>query len=181
MRTLTLPFVISLLVAACGSSSQVTTAKTARYQGERQALFAAVKTLVELKYTLAQSDETSLTFQTAARWYTPDGLISSASGDAIRELPDKSINVTFVVKLVPDADKWRVEVTPQMLRYNKGTPVPEKVSAGDASLPGWASGKIDQLAVDIHGALGKYEVKEVVPPSSGGGVDPGPAGPSSGW
>jgi hypothetical protein len=181
MRNLTVPLVLLLIVAACGGS-QVSAAKTARYQGDKQALFVAVKTATEAKYQVAQTDEATLTLQTTARWFTPEGLASSASDENINELPDKSIKLSFVVKLVPDADKWRVEVAPVMLRYNKGTPMPEKIASGDASLPGWTGGKVDQLLIDLHGALGQYEVKEVVQPmesGGGGGVDPGPS--PSGW
>ena len=68
-----------------------------------------------------------------------------------------------------------------MLRYTKGTPVPERVAAGDASLPGWTAGRVDQLLVDIHAALRPYEAKRAVVPMEGGGrgIDPGPA--PSGW
>jgi len=158
-------------LCACGPSGRdVAIAKTARYSGDKLVLFNAAKTTTEGKYKLAQSDETTLTLQTTGRWYTPEGLVATSSGsDDVRQIPDKSINVVLVVKLVPDADKWLVDVDAIMMRYNRGMPNPEKVSLKDPSLPGWASGKVDQLAFDIHDALKDYEVK------AGGAAMPPPA------
>ncbi|HET9989899.1 MAG TPA: hypothetical protein VFQ65_15320, partial [Kofleriaceae bacterium] len=47
------------------------------------------------------------------------------------------------------------------------SPKPEPVAAEDPSVPGWATGKVDELSMDIHSALAQYEVKSVpgaVPP-----------------
>ena len=159
------------LLCACGPSGRdVAIAKTARYQGDKLVLFNAVKTTTEGKYKLSQSDETTLSLQTAGKWYTPEGLIATSGEQDIRSIPDKSINVVLIVKLVPDGDKWVVDVGANMMRYNKGMPNPEKLSLKDPSLPGWATGKVDQLAFDLHDALKSYEVK------AGGAAMPPPAG-----
>src|SRR5262245_43877252 len=100
---------LAIIAVACGpSSKEVATAKSARYQGDKLALFAATKTTVESKYKLQKSDETSLGMQTEARWYSPEGLTTSASADDDRDLPDKSMRVTLVVTLLPDGDAWVV-------------------------------------------------------------------------
>jgi hypothetical protein len=148
------------LLCACGPSGRdLAIAKTARYQGDKLVLFNAVKSTTEGKYKLAQSDENTLTVQTAGRWFTPEGLVATSGEQDIRSIPDKSINVVLIVKLVQDGDNWVVDVGANMMRYNRGMPNPEKVSLKDPSLPGWASGKVDQLAFDIHDALKQYEIK----------------------
>ncbi|MBA2540794.1 MAG: hypothetical protein H0V17_14235 [Deltaproteobacteria bacterium] len=161
----------AVVLAACGPSGRDTAlAKTARYQGDKIAIFGAVKTTTESKYKLAMSDETTLTLQTVGRWYTPEGLVSTSGEQDIRQVPDRSINIVLLVKLLPEGDNWVVHVQPKMTRINKGSPMPEPLAPNDASLPGWATGKVDQLAFEIHDALKSYEVK-----AAGGNVAPPPA------
>lgn len=137
-------------------------AKSARYQGDKLQIFADVKTATEAKYKLAKSDETSLGMQTEARWLTFDGnsVTMRDSGD-MTEMPDKAINIALVVTMLPEGSNWVVKVTPVLHRYNRGIPKPEPVRENDASLPGWVQGKVDELALDIHKQLAKYEVKSV--------------------
>lgn len=160
---------LTILAVACGpSSKEIATAKTARYQGDKLQLFAATKAAVESKYELAKSDETSLGMQTRARWFSPEGLTTSATADDDRDLPDKSLRITLVVTLLPDGDAWIVKVSPLILRKNSGMPKPDEVKEGDPSLPGWVESRVDQLALDIHKALAAFEVKQP------GGIAPPP-------
>ena len=84
-------------------------------------------------------------------------------------MPDNSLNIALVVTLVPDGDAYVVQVKPLMMRYHAGPPKPEPIGENDPSVPGWATGKVDQLALSIHDALKPYEVQTL------GGVTP--AGP----
>lgn len=172
MRNLIISCTMLAWLAACGGagSREAALAKTARYQGDKLAIFAAIKSATEAKHKLAMSDETTLTVQTIGRWYTPEGLVSTTGDQDIRQVPDRSINIVLTVKLLPEGDKWIVDVQPKMTRINKGSPMPEQLSPNDASLPGWAPGKVDQLALEIHEALKQYEVK------SPGGLAPAPTG-----
>jgi hypothetical protein len=191
MRNLvcSLAAVVAIAAVSCGpSSKEVATAKTARYQGDKLQLFAATKAVVEDKYKLTKSDETTLGMQTEGKWYTPEGMIITRQGgtgtktvdrgggvtasgnDSI--YPDGSINITLVVQLLPDGSNWVVKVTPVMLRFTAGNPQPQPVKEDDPSVPGFATSKVDQLALDIHKALGKYEVKQL------GGIAPASPGPS---
>jgi len=159
-----------LALVACGpSSGELKSAKTAHYKGDKLTLFNAAKQVTESKYKLQKSDENALGMQTAGRWYTPEGLAASERSDDMRDVPDNSLNIALVVTLVPDGDAFVVQVKPLMIRYHAGSPKPEPVNDGDPSIPGWAQGKVDQLALDIHEALKQYEVKQM------GGVQP--AGP----
>jgi len=167
-----LVLLLSLLAFACGpSSGELKAAKTAHYKGDKLAMFNATKDAVAAKYTLQKSDENALGMQTNGRWYTPEGLAAAESGGDMRVVPDNSLNIALVVTLVPDGDAYVVNVKPLYLRYHAGNPKPEALKDDDISIPGWAQGKVDQLALDIHEALKQYEVKSM------GGVTP--AGPGS--
>jgi hypothetical protein len=163
MRNLVLSALALAALVACGpSSKEVATAKSARYQGDKLQLFAEAKAATESKYKLVKSDETSLGMQTEPRWYGVDGnsVTMRDSGD-MTEMPDKAIHIALVVTLLPDGSNWVVKVAPLLERYNRGIPKPEPLREGDASLPGWVQSKVDELALDIHKRLAKYEVKSV--------------------
>ena len=163
------------VLAACGASSvEVKGAKSARYKGDKLVIFNAIKEAVAAKYKLEKSDETTLGMQTIGRWFTPEGLAASERGD-MRDVPDRSLNITLVVTMHADGDAWVVQVTPAYLRYFAGRPNPDKLAPDDPSIPGWATGKVDELAFDIHGALAQFEVKKP------GGIAPmaEPSSPSS--
>ena len=165
MRNLVLSVaaLFAMAAVACGpSSKEVATAKSARYQGDKLELFANVKAATEAKYKVQKSDEVALGLQTEPRWFSVDGVsVTPRAEDDMTEMPDKSINIALVVTMLPDGDKWLVKVTPVMARYNRGIPKPEPVKEGDASLPGWVDGKVDELALAIHKQLAKFEVKTV--------------------
>lgn len=166
-----LVLLLSLLAFACGpSSGELKSAKTARYKGDKVAMFNATKEVVASKYDLQKSDLNSLGMQTNGRWYTPEGLAAAESGGDMRVVPDNSLNIVLVVTLVPDGDAYVVNVKPLYLRYHAGSPKPEPLKDDDISIPGWAQGKVDQLALEIHKALKQYEV-----PSMGGVTPAGPA------
>jgi hypothetical protein len=174
--------IAALVLVACGASSkEVAMAKTAHYQGDKMEIFASMRGAVEASYKLTKTDETSLAVQTEARWFSPEGLSQTPRGEGteMQDLVDKSINIAMVVRMFPDGDTWVVKVTPVMARFNAGIPKPEPLKEGDASLPGWVESKIDTLALDIHKALGKYEVKGV-PQSAPPPTEPAPAAPAEG-
>ena len=156
------------IAAACGpSSKELAGAKSAHYKGDKLAMFATIKQTVEAKYHIQKSDETSLGMQTVGRWYTPEGLAAGERNDDMRDVPDKSLNIVLVVTMQPDGDAYVVTVKPLMIRYLAGSPKPEPVAADDPSVPGWATGKVDELSIAIHSALAPYEVKSLpgsVPP-----------------
>jgi len=172
MRNLILSCAGLALVACGGGNREAALAKLARYQGDQLAMFGAIKTTAEAKYKLSMSDETTLTVATVGKWYTPEGLVTTSGEQDIRYIPDKSINIQITIKLLPDGDKWIVDVQPKMMRLDKGTPMPQPLKPNDISLPGWAPGKVDQLALEIHQALKPFEVK------APGGMAPPPTDPA---
>jgi hypothetical protein len=148
------------LAAACAASNRaVDAAKAARYRGDKLALLQAAEAATADKYKLAMSDETTLRIETTGRWYTPDGLAALERNNDMRDVPDRSIHMRLIVKLVPDRGDWAVAIEPVMMRYFAGRPNPDPLAPDDPSLPGWAMGRVDQLHHAIHEALAGYEVK----------------------
>jgi hypothetical protein len=177
MKNLVMSALIVCVVAACGASNQeVVGAKTAHYKGDKMALFNAMKDAVAAKYKIDKSDETTLTVQTIGRWYTPDGLAASERSD-MRDVPDRSLNIVFGVTLRPDGDAYVVQITPAYKRFFAGRPNPDVLTPDDPSIPGFASGKLDALAMDIHDALKANEVQTVPGSVPAGAADPAPAAP----
>ncbi len=170
MRNLSLTIAMLAALVACGgpSGKDVAMAKQARYSGDKLVLFGATKGAVESKYKLAKSDEVALGMQTVPRWYTEDGVISSGTDDNFGEVPARAIRVVHVVRLLPDGDKWIVHDEPVLMRKIEGSPKPDKLEVKDPSVPGWATGQIDELQFEIYKVLKAYEVK------SPGGMAPAP-------
>jgi hypothetical protein len=144
---------------ACGASRQeVEVARAAHYRGDRLALFQAARQATADRYAIAMSDETALRIETAGRWYTPDGLGASERNHDMRDVPDRSIHLRLIVRLVPVGDDWAVAIEPVMMRYFTGRPNPDKLGPDDPSLPGWTHGRVEQLYSAIHRALARYQV-----------------------
>lgn len=172
---------IATLLAACGGSSgEVKGARTAHYKGDKMQLFNAAKAAVEAKYPLEKTDEAALMVSTVGRWYTHEGLTAAERMEDIRDVPDKSIHIAFIVALRPDGDAWVIDVKPKWFRYHAGTPQPEPLSEDDASIEGFAHEKVDALAVEIHDALKQFEVKSVPAqvPAGPGATPATPAAPA---
>ncbi len=178
MRNLTscvIAVALALALVACGgpSGQELAKAKTARYQGDKLVLFNTAKAAAESKHKIAKFDENSLGFQTAGRWYTLDGTVAPGTDENVQDVPANSIRMTLVVRLLPDGDKWIVQVEPSMLQRIAGSPQPQPLDVKDASVPGWAFGQVDTLHFEVHKALAPYEVK------SPGGVLPGSPAPAA--
>ncbi len=178
MRNLILTALAVVAIAACGpSSKELSGAKTARYHGDKIAIFNGAKDAVAAKYKIEKSDESVLGMNTTNRWYTPEGL--AANERDMRDVPDKSLGIMFIVKVLPDGDNWVVSIEPRIQRYFAGRPNPDILKLDDPSIPGWATEKVDTLAFEINNALKQYEVKspggQMAPPPTGSAAAPAPA------
>jgi hypothetical protein len=169
-----------LAVGSCGPSTRdIALAKTARYNADKLRIFQLTKWVTERKYQIYQSDETALTIYTKARWHTPEGLGSQWSdpGDVIgvgnninfvtqRGRPairDQSLLIAMIIRILPEAKNWVVYIETKIWRYNVGMPNLEPVDPKRIDLPGWATGKANQLQYEIYNVLKKYQVKNVQP------------------
>jgi hypothetical protein len=184
MRNLSLSIATLCLIAACGgpSNKDIAMAKQARYTGDKIAIFTTLKSAVENKYKLDKSDETALGMQTKPRWYTQDGILAPGSDEDYRQVPDKAIRVVHVVRMLPDGDSWIVQDEPVLMRRIAGSPQPEKLDQRDPSVPGWATGQVDELQFEIYKALKVYEVKSPggMAPAAPAAPAPAPAAPAAG-
>ena len=160
VMSLTLSLGVCLSLAACGgaTSNEVTSARSAHYTGDKMALFKAMADAVQNKYTIEKVDNNALMVETVGRWYNPDGLSVSERMDDIRDVPDKSVHIAYLVALVGDGSSFVVDIKPKYYRYHRNTPQPEPLKEDDISLPGYVHGKLDAFAVDIHDALKQYQV-----------------------
>jgi hypothetical protein len=158
MRTVAV-LLVMLAAAACASSQAVETARAARYRGDKLVLFEAAKHATAAKYLLIESDETALRIVTVGRWYRPDGLLASERASDMRDVPDRSVHLHLIVKLVPVGSDWALAIEPVMMRYFSGRPNPDHLTPDDPSVPGWATGRVDKLRAAIHDALERYQVK----------------------
>ncbi|MEJ7598576.1 MAG: hypothetical protein WKG01_11765 [Kofleriaceae bacterium] len=150
------------VVVACGPSGKdMAGAKTAHYRGDQLVLFAAARSATEAKYKLATSDETTLRVVTEGRWYSPEGLGLTATMDNLGNVPDRSIFLSLALQLMAADAGFVIAVSPTILRYHEGRPNPDKLASDDPSLPGWVTGRVDQLQLAVHEALRSYEVKTV--------------------
>ena len=173
--------ILATVSIACGPSTrEVALAKMARYTADKLVLFELARDAVERKHKISHSDETTLTIVTRGRWYTPDGLASqwSVPNDTIdstdaqrgtREdpfdarsrpaLPDKSLYLTLTIRLLPEEKNWIVYVDTKVARFNIGMPILEPVDPKRIDTPPWVTGKVDQMAYEIHKSLRRYQVK----------------------
>ena len=165
---------LALATVACGpSGKQVATAKQARYQGDRSQIFAVVQKTVASKYKIQKADEASFGLQTDSRWYSQEGQPVSGTLDDVANVPDRGLNVSFVVEILPDGDRHQVSVKPVILRYIKGHSSPEEVRDTDPTLPEWIHDRITELQIELHKALQQYEAKDA-------GGSAAPAAPAGG-
>jgi hypothetical protein len=96
---------------------------------------------------------------TEGRWYSPEGLGLTATMDNLGNVPDRSIFLALTLQLMTADGALVVAVTPTILRYHQGRPNPDKLASDDPSLPGWVTGRVDQLQLDVHEALRTHEVE----------------------
>ena len=76
-----LALLLALLAACGGTSSQVKTAREARYNAPEATLFNEVKAVVAKDYPIVLEDPNTLTVKTQQRWHTPEGPLDQAPGD----------------------------------------------------------------------------------------------------
>ena len=176
---------LALAAVACGgpSGKQVATAKQARYQGDRPQIFALSQKTVAAKYKIQKADEAAFGLQTDSRWYSQEGQPVSGTLEDVANVPDRGLNVSFVVELLPDGDRHMVSVKPVILRYIKGHQAPELVNDTDPTLPDWIRDRLTELHVELHKALQQYEAKGAAGSAApagtlpeGGSGAPNPAG-----
>jgi hypothetical protein len=176
--------IAALAFAGCGASSkEVAMAKTAHYKGDKAQIFEDMKATVEADYQIEKADPAALEVDTNKKWYSPEGMVVTRTGSANNGegmVPDRSISFGAVVQLVPDGESYVVKVSPVMMQYHAGSPKPSDIHENDADAPGWSHDRVDTLAIKIHKALQKYEVKSGGPQMVPAGGEAPAAGSAAG-
>jgi hypothetical protein len=149
-----------MVVVACGpSSAEIKTAKTASYKAQpMEVLRIAMQTASET-YKIGDANEEQLTFMTQPQWYSPEGGRESAGDQDFVQIRDHSIMLSLIVEVVaPAEDRVMVRVTPKTFQHVSGSPKPRELRPDDPNLPGWVTGRAEQLQLDIHKRLQQYAV-----------------------
>ena len=169
---------LALITFACGpSSTEVKTAKEARYKGDKAAIFAAAKDAVETKYKIHDIDESTLTIKTEVKWFNPDGGGAMVADGDEKHMPNRAVSIVNVVQVLPEGDSWIVSIHQLMRRHIAGQPNNDVLPEGDPSIPGFAHDQADTLAFTIHDALKQFEIQTVPQQVS---APPPPAAPAGG-
>lgn len=152
-----------LVMVACGpSAAEIKTAKATTYVGDAGEIFKAVQQVVAETYKVAESGRTDEAFRlvTVEQWYNPEGGRQSPGDGDFVQLVDRSILLQMIVDVVPTAsNRVVIQVTPRTLQNIEGSPKPRELAPDDPNLPGWVTGRVDQLHHDIYKGLQRYVVK----------------------
>lgn len=151
-----LALLLALIVGCGGGSSQVKTAREARYTAPEATLFNEVKAVVAKDYPITLEDPGNLTLKTQQRWHTPEGPLDNAPGDNAARLNEGSINLSFIVSIIKVDSAYRVRVEPVILRKDAISSAPQPLNPENALVPGWVHGRIDALEIGIHDRLKAY-------------------------
>jgi hypothetical protein len=162
MRGLLLLQFVAVLWLGCGpSAAEIKTAKTATYRGDASAMFDEVIAATEESYKIADAtkDDGRYALITLAQWYNPEGGRQSAGAGNYVQIDDHSIRLELIVELVDAEPGFMVTVTPKTFQHIAGSPQPRELKPDDPNLPGWVSGRVDTLQLEIHKRLQKYAVQ----------------------
>jgi hypothetical protein len=148
-------------LAACGpSAAEIKTAKSAGYSGDPGEMFDIIEATTAQTYKIGEVvREGELALATVPQWYNPEGgRQSSGAGDYV-QVSDRSIQLSMIVRLVDADRRFVVTVEPKTFQHISGSPQPRELRPDDPNLPGWVSGRVDSLHLEIHKALQKYAVQ----------------------
>jgi hypothetical protein len=152
-----------MVLVGCGpSTAEIKTAKSTTYVGDAAEIANAVQQVVSETYKVGDAGRTEETFRivTTEQWYSPEGGRQSSGADDFVQLVDRSIMLQMIVDIVPTAsDRVVIQVTPRTMQHISGSPKPRELAPEDPNLPGWVTGRVDQLHHDIYKGLQKYVVK----------------------
>ena len=165
MRCLYL-FVLAIAISACGpSSGQIRAAKSAQYNAPAKSLLDVALQVAQRTYKIGALDIETLAFATVPQWYArTGGRISpnnvGANGDFVNA-GGGDVQVTWFVKVRQvEGGKMVVVVTARTFELIAGSQQPRELVLDDPNLPPWVLGRIDALAIEIHG-----EAKKLFPTS----------------
>lgn len=169
------------LAGGCGpSSGQIREAREARYPGERAEVFRLAVAAVEASQPVEAADADAGTIVTTARWYEPDGSYLG-TGDVDRQggmrvaTAAGSVQLGFRVLIVDKEPPFQVRVEPMAAQMRANYSAPYVYLPDDPAMPGWISGKVDNLQLDVHARLSRWLAPKAAGDGSGGAATAGAA------
>lgn len=177
-RSIAFFLVAAFALVACGpSSAQIKTARTARYNASAAEVFqAGVAALKANDYKVEQVDPVAGRALTSVKWYEVDGTSMSRDSDGRPQMTSAG-GIMFAVEIavVPDASTFYVQVIPHVQEMKAGFSAPIDIKEGDGAMPGWVTGKLDNLYLSIYDALKKSAATPGAAAPAGGVTPPGAA------
>lgn len=155
LRSFGLALLALFAFVACGpSSAQIKTARTARYQvTAAEAFQAGVAALDAGDFKIQVADPIASQAVTVPRWYEADGTFTAKDADGKPLLTDGAINLTVELTVVAEGEAVRVNVVPVVLQARTGYTQGVRIEPDSPNMPGWVTGKIDNVYLSIHGRL----------------------------
>lgn len=156
-RTLGFAVVMMFALVACGpSATQVHTARTARYQvSAPEAFRAGVEALEAGGYRIRVLDDGANQAITVARWYESDGTYADKTLGAEGQVGVGEGDIRLAIELAVVTDGGNgvvVQLVPRLQEYKAGMK-PMPIPPDSPQVPGWVTGKLDNLYLAIHDRL----------------------------
>jgi hypothetical protein len=149
---------VVVAVLGCGSG-QARTAREARYSASSDVVFKGVLRAVQTKYEVADADPQQRWLRTRERWFERDGTSEDRNADDAYIVRGGTIILAFEIAVKGAEGAYHVEVVPLVLEVLVGSPQPRRLAPDDPAMPGWVSGKIDNLYVMIYEQLKPHVVQ----------------------
>lgn len=143
------------LATACGPSAALQSARSARYQGTREEVLLEASNVVAAKYPIERTDADIGAFATQGRWYEKDGTYEDkalGSEDKV-QLEDGSVFLRFEVSILGEQPPYQVVVHASVDQIRSGYSAPYHMKHDDPQMPGWVTGKVEDLELAIHARL----------------------------
>lgn len=155
LRTFGLLLVVVFGFVACGpSAAQVKTARTAKYRvTAAQAFQAGVAALDSNDFKIKVADPVASQAVTVSRWYEADGTFAAKDADGNPRLQDGAINLTVELEVLADGEAVRIDVRPVVVEMRTGYSQGVRIEPDSPQMPGWVTGKLDNVYLSIHDRL----------------------------
>jgi hypothetical protein len=144
---------LALTLAACGgaSNAEVREARTARYTCDYAAVLNAARTgVTEVFPPLGPVDPSKGMITSEFRWYEQDGSRQQAGA---AEVGDRAVSVAAIVTIKQSEGGYVFTTAADVRQIRAGLAAPQPLAPDDPDRPEWVQGKLDKLAVEIHGQL----------------------------
>jgi hypothetical protein len=161
IRTLVVVTLTAISLVACGpSAGQIKTARSARYQTDASVAFqAAVAALKANDYKVVAADPINGRAVSDSRYYEVDGTHASRNSEGQPVITSAgAIILTVELQVKADGSTFYVDVLPHVQSVTANFSAPADLAPDSPAMPGWVSGKIDNLYLSIYDGLKKNAV-----------------------